>query len=496
MNFLKLVLLSVMVISCSKKSPGIKPHIKLHELGIEVSRSELSENQRKIMLEVDKENVVDLSLVTNAVIERHKWSFLGHTKSDVEIVKMKLGDAFKHALSLGYAEDTSPLQLSAFKPLSKGAAGMNPHDFKVHYEKAISKMHGGKSMLYNKEHVSVFSSVFANRIQSYSGTILFDILLRDQRGSDYYALNQVFIYENGHVLPGYMLKESGEWVLYGVETIVAGKAKKYFGPSKSLSQVRVVDAHVAMALDALDGKITNPQEVMLAALIKTAVLYDIPLKSIEAGLRYSILSDPSEVSKRTAEYLKSSLFSFGSSSSMLSDDIVRPKLDELYATPGVVFIKGLHVLEVQVGDVLVLKPKNKEEMDILIEEADKSRASIVFSKGELSIEGGYQFLFKDAYAKFYYFPTDAAGALPEDLAEVGFEVAPYTFVVSGEEEGRLCLDPIRFNGMLSTSCFNYIYNTDEYSLESLKQIFGETMSVEIIRCSSEENEVCPRKKAL
>ena len=187
------------------------------------------------------------------------------------------------------------------------------------YEKNLLDMHGKQPMKYNKAHTSVFSPIFANRMQCYSGTVFFSLLYGRSKKSAFFEANPVFIYEDGHVLPGYMSRVDDQWHLFGIETTLGGPAKKIYGSASGLKGVRVVDAHLALGIEALKNHITNRASVLKIALEKTASLYDIPLEQTETSLsNVSISMDGTLGSgttvSETSSYLSSSLFSFGDSS--------------------------------------------------------------------------------------------------------------------------------------------------------------------------------------
>jgi len=508
-----LFLVPLVLISC-RGSESPSPNISIHELGIEVSRAELSENQRQIMIRVDKKQTVGLKQVTKSVLESHKVSFLSYNTDDSVNIS---GDLMSYL---------SPLNTSVDRD-------MDLHEFKLNYEDNFSEMHDENDLIYNKDHVSVFSSIFENRMQCYSGTILFDVLLRDFKGSKYYGMNQVFIFESGHVLPGYFVKESGEWNLYGVETTASGRAKKIYGPAKDLSQVRVVDAHVAMVLDALDVVITNPQAVMVNALVKTAELYDIPVGKIESELLNPMIPfsgdmNPSQVAKNTSEYLNSSLFSFGSSSLVPSGDRTpRPEFDEKDVSKGALGAAGLfgggvfiseQEMESEVGglfntnDIIVLKPSN----DVLevIDHGYGDLSPLSIAEGEMTLfRGEYTFTDEVSFAAFGDVTSLVAKrAMDKEMVPHHFRISIEGFnepTSGGGPNAMICLDSISTNKesleRFHSSCTNAIslYTVSisedidkvEFSVENLFQIFGETMSVDIIRCSNEEvnatNVICP-----
>ena len=324
---LMILLSSSLWVGCSKKEQNAKsstvsePKIKLHEIEIKVKKDSLSPNQKQLIKQIDEKKMVDSNLLLEIILETHKEEFLqsGFQNQGIEI--------------------NSPLT-NYFDPLLDSLSqGTGPHEFKVAYEKKLLDLHGGQPMKYNKAHTSVFSPVFANRMQCYSGTVLFHLLYGRLKKSAFFEAHQVFIYEDGHVLPGYMSRVDNQWHLFGVETTLGGLAKKIYGPTSGLKGVRVVDAHVALGIEALKDYITNKASVLKTALEKTASLYDIPLEQTESSLsNMSISMDGTLGSGATISdtsfYLNSSLFSFGDSSQVPGGDRERGSVDEFTPKAG------------------------------------------------------------------------------------------------------------------------------------------------------------------
>jgi|GEM_PF-3913633 len=313
------LILPFLTMSCGKDS-NPKPQIKLSELDIELDQSNLTVKQKSLIKDINSDKTVDLKDVTNSVLERHFEAYMSY------------------ALDPNKVDYEAPYR-AEFKDILKdmdSTAKDKLHNFKVSYEDEISSRNDSEDLLYNKEHVSVFSPLSENRIQCYSGTVLFNVLYQMAYGSDFHEKNLVFIYESAHVLPGYVKDVSGENHLFGVETTVKGKALKIFGPVKDLRGVRVVDAHLAMGLEAFSGQILNSQSVLQKALTKTAELYDLPLTEMEESLTDVLIPfkgayDNSKVAKNTSEYLNSSIFSHGDSSVVPDGDLERLETDELNA---------------------------------------------------------------------------------------------------------------------------------------------------------------------
>ena len=304
----------------SNSPKSSQPKIKLHELGIETDKTQLNTNQKKLLSQIENKKNVDQDLLFEIILEMHKQDFL------------------KNQQHSSTAIDKNPL-ITYFDPLLDSVSNeANPHDFKVGYEKNLLALHNQEALKYNRDYTSVFSALFANRMQCYSGTMLFSLIYARLKKSAYFDSNQVFIYEDGHVLPGYMLKMEGQWHLFGVETTLNGKAKKIYGSTSGLQGVRVVDAHVALGIEALKDRITNKAFVVKTALEKTAKLYDIPLDQTEGSLSNVRIPINGSIGsnaaiENTSAYLDASLFGFGDSSHVPQGDLMRETVDEFIAKP-------------------------------------------------------------------------------------------------------------------------------------------------------------------
>ncbi len=320
-----LTLSALLFMGCHSKKPNnpksSQPKIKLHELGIETDQTRLNTNQKQLLSRIENKKTVDQNLLFEIILEFHKQDFL------------------KNQQKFPATIDKNPL-MTYFNPLlGSMSPETDPHDFKMGYENLLA-LHNQQALKYNRDHTSVFSAIFANRMQCYSGTILFNIIYAKLKKSAYFDSNQVFIYEDGHVLPGYMTKIDNQWHLFGVETTLNGPAKKIYGPTSGLLGVRVVDAYVALGIEALKNQITNKAFVVKTALEKTAKLYDIPLDQTESSLsNVSIPIDSSSGSHthhhaNTDTYLNASLFQFGDSSHVPQGDLERETFDEFIAKPG------------------------------------------------------------------------------------------------------------------------------------------------------------------
>ena len=151
-TFILMILLCFsLFVSCSKKGSSSnssivsEPKIKLHEIGMEVKRDQLSPNQKQLINQIDGKKTVDQDLLLEIILEIHKEEFLksGFQTSEINPPLMGYFDPLLDSIS----QDTGP------------------HGFKTGYEKNILDLHSGQPMKYNKTHTQC---VFPRLCQSYA----------------------------------------------------------------------------------------------------------------------------------------------------------------------------------------------------------------------------------------------------------------------------------------------------------------------------------------
>lgn len=228
-----------------------------------------------------------------------------------------LMDAIKNKQPIDYprlTEAFKALHVEAFKASATDLSEMNEHigqwsagldsspiySLKATYEATIESQISPATLDYLSSAVTVPHFYKEKAMQCYSGTSLFEIMYRSNKSAKEFIENhRVVIYEPGHVLPGYVLKQESGWRLYGIETTASGEGIVDFGPTKEISEaIRVVDANDFMVIEVIKSQL-NPKTsgvLALAVLKNAAAKYDIPLDSIEAKI--AVTQDtPSESSK-------------------------------------------------------------------------------------------------------------------------------------------------------------------------------------------------------
>ncbi len=279
---------------------------------------------KAIALQITKSDDADFDMIGPAIMEQHYRSFV-------------LSPIFDQQ---NKNQDLMILAHIRFSTLLDGQDSQVAN--KVSYEKKLSDHHHN-SLMYNSEHSTIFSPLFEGKLQCYSGTILYDLIRRTHGKKVHEASNRVFIYTNGHILPGYLKKELGVYNLYGIETTVAGKGLKKFGPVQTLKRIRVVDANLALLVELLKDSILNLQTVVQRALLLTSKKFELPLAQMEEGIENALVrfSQGNIIQKTTLAanefilpLINSSPFGFGNSNASDSgQDLIRATVD-VFPTEG------------------------------------------------------------------------------------------------------------------------------------------------------------------
>ncbi len=211
---------------------------------------------------------------------------------------------------------------SRIQSFSPALLSAQPEDIKKAFDESFIKS-VGKTLTYNSQAISVVDTLQDGKLQSYSGTMLLMLALREAWGKDKLsASNMVAIYESGHVLPGYVVKKDDGWHLYGIETTVEGAGRIVYGPiSAAVNErmLRIVDADYFAIVDLFKFDADNIVDLANEALRKTAEKYEIPSPPYLVAQRF----------RRETDYGKIawSPFSFGSPD-VGTKDRVRVALEE------------------------------------------------------------------------------------------------------------------------------------------------------------------------
>lgn len=203
--------------------------------------------------------------------------------------------------------------------------------------------------------------------QCYSGTSLFEVLFRKTFGQGIFKeLNRVVIFEAGHILPGYAIRNENRWHLYGVETTVAGKAVTDFGYTNDIKEpIRVVDANDFVVTEIFKRHLDSARaELMVKAILKsTADQYEIEVEALEKMIQSKVGSVVSSskgigTAKLTKESwssgkINSSPFSFGSADipngrqPRIKADQLQPRGDHPFLSPDSIIVSVDYNVEVR-----------------------------------------------------------------------------------------------------------------------------------------------------
>lgn len=192
------------------------------------------------------------------------------------------------------------------------------HALKIENDKRIVAA-TGKEISYNRDAVTLVDLATQSKMQCYSGSAFFQSVLRQlQSGRDFESRNYVLIYEEGHILPGYV-KEGN---LIGIETTAEGRAEISYGPAKDIKgAIKVVDAGFWVVVEIFKFRVTNTDSMAAVALNYTAKKYGIDLKN------YSFTTPVGAAAKGEPDALNSSPFAFGHSN-VPAGDQKRTKIDK------------------------------------------------------------------------------------------------------------------------------------------------------------------------
>lgn len=175
------------------------------------------------------------------------------------------GDPLKRNLARERILSITPSDLA-----SLGAA-----DIKLRIEEGLQNIFA-EPLKYNSEKNTIVDVLAENRMQSDSGTALFHMIARQMGGAAYRAKNFVTIFTDGHVQPGYMKPNGGNFQLIGIETTALGPAEVDYGAAKNLrGEIVVVDADHNQLAEIFLSRLKNRCAVQDKIVDLTAQKYGI-----------------------------------------------------------------------------------------------------------------------------------------------------------------------------------------------------------------------------
>jgi hypothetical protein len=152
----------------------------------------------------------------------------------------------------------------------------------------------GKHLRFNEQANSIVDVLQEGEMQSYSGTLLNQILFRSLPKKMYDQFKFMIVFESNNVLPAVIAMDGqGREHLWGIETTVSGLGFKNYGPVTELDKIkqpiRVIDAHYFAVIEALRSITKNGEDVVASALKATAAAHNFPLEAMEAKFQTASL---------------------------------------------------------------------------------------------------------------------------------------------------------------------------------------------------------------
>ena len=180
---------------------------------------------------------------------------------------------------------TSAEVLSWLQSLAQKTPLTEIKNYKVALEKSIA---GDQPILKNANASTVADFYKTTKLNARSGTYTFFLSLLPQfkTAKEFNDQHLVFIFETGHVLPGFMVPEEKKWRLYGIEMTASGDGIRDYGLTENLDQpIRIIEAIYALKVIADESKIrANPSlatKILQKSIKMTAKHYEISEEKTE-----------------------------------------------------------------------------------------------------------------------------------------------------------------------------------------------------------------------
>lgn len=223
----------------------------------------LSTNQAKLYQEMQSDQGVSYERLTEAFVEKHiEVFFESYTgQSDDQRAREILRDEV----------------LRGLKDLVDEIDYKDPHSFKLAWEAKLGEIQIDAEA---KNLLDVFAE---KKIQAYSGTSAQIILWRLKLNEDEFTKqNFVVIFEQGHLLPGYLSKLDNGWNLYGVEMTTEGPSQVIYGLTKDLkSPIRIVSAEDFILEEVFQDFFLHAKEVKTKLLKRSSQRYGLSMEDCE-----------------------------------------------------------------------------------------------------------------------------------------------------------------------------------------------------------------------
>ena len=200
--------------------------------------------------------------------------------------------------------------------------------FKPAYEEALAKtFHEGQPLLYNRNAFRLAHPILENRVQCYSGSLLFFVLTELAGFTD----QRFAIFTNAHIRPGVLSRNGDEF--YGIETTVEGRGIVTTDPISEISgDIQIVELYSFLLIELLKHEISNFPD-LYAESQNALRRYGFSIEKLRSfdPLRSDRLKDDPgvlQVEHSHPDILNITPFGFGSSN-IPSFDMERVEIDEV-----------------------------------------------------------------------------------------------------------------------------------------------------------------------
>lgn len=261
--------------------------------------AKLSTNQTKLYQEMQSAQGFSYQLLTEAFVDKHIENYFKNDSDQREYRRAR--------------EDLRDEILHSLKALVDDIDYQDPHSFKLAWEAKLGEIQ------IDAEAKNLLDVFVKKKIQAYSGTSAQLILLRLKLSAEEFERqNFVVIFEQGHLLPGYLSNEDNKWFLYGIEMTTEGPAQVLYGVTKDLkSPIRIVSAEDFILEEIFQDYFLNAEEVKTKLLKRSSQRYGVSMRECEPKSKLN-----------GARFFGKTLFCFGHP--MISDG-PRKYLDRLEA---------------------------------------------------------------------------------------------------------------------------------------------------------------------
>ena len=257
-------------------------------------RKQYLELKIKILSDLNEKRKPELKDVFNGLLLEY-YQYIGKTDRSFNDFRLALGSLTKEKESV---------PINSFKP--------------VYEQELMDTHHKGRPLVYNKEASNLAHPIKENRVQCYSGSLLFYVLTELAELTD---VPRFALFTKGHALPGVLSEDGSE--LFGIETTASGRARVQFGPVSELTgEIQVIELYPFLLIELLRSEISNFSDlysVSQEALRKYGFSVE-NLRSYEFSRLEKLQNDSNEsLAAKGEDILNGSPFGFGSPDTLPGD---------------------------------------------------------------------------------------------------------------------------------------------------------------------------------